>query len=120
MLPYPGRYESHDSWMRRCDEYHRDQARWRKQQAARHTNWGGYHYTPVAENIIYTLCDGTKIDAVKVGFGRRNSRRVKRWAQAHGLSYIQDSNGLPGICKRVDGVAFRDSKLDEVYSDDSH
>lgn len=23
-LPYPGRYESHDSWMRRCDEWERN------------------------------------------------------------------------------------------------
>jgi hypothetical protein len=37
--------------MRRCDEYDRDQARWRREQAARATNWGGYNYRPVLNNV---------------------------------------------------------------------
>lgn len=119
-LPYPGRYESHGSWMRRCDEYERDQQRWRREQAARHTNWGGYHYTPVAFDVVYTLNNGQKIKAVKVGYGFRNAYRVKEFATKNFLSFIFDSNGLKGICERIDCVAFKDPLIDEIYSNDNH
>ncbi len=37
-LPYPGRYESHDSWMRRCDEWKRERNRWNQELNSRQTS----------------------------------------------------------------------------------
>ncbi len=123
MLPYPGRYESHGSWMRRCDEWERDRNQWRREQAARHTNWGGYHYyttenfdTPVIQKI-----ENEEFLVIKRGYGYRSSYFIENFAIKHGLSFKRfNGNGLKGICERIDGIAYKDSKLDEIYSCDDH
>lgn len=119
MLPYPGRYESFNSWDSRCKAWENDRDRWRKEQAARSTNWGGYHYTPVENFVSVTLPDGKKVEAVKVGYGWRNRYRVKAFAARNFLAFAESSNGLAGICERKDGIAYKAPDF-EAYNNDNH
>lgn len=103
MLPYPGRYESHDSWMRRCDSYDADQ---RRQQQASQSNWGGYNYLPVLNNVPnYKLQDGRVVFAVKICRGSGQAERARAFAAKNGLCFVKETLGR-GITSRVDGVAF--------------
>jgi len=105
-LPYPGRSESHGSWNRRCDEYYRDQARWRKEQASRSTNWGGYNYLKVLNNVPnYNLKDGRVVFAVKICRGSACAERARTFAVKNGLAFVPETLGR-GITSRIDGVAF--------------
>lgn len=87
MLPYPGRYESNASWDRRCDEYERNQRDWRRQQAARNTNWGGNNYIPVQKNVEYIFPDGRKVLAHRVIVGDSRSRSARDAAAKKGLKF---------------------------------
>ena len=117
MIPYPGRHESHDSWMRRCAEYERAQDRRRKEQAARSSKWGGYNYRPIKNDVTYVREDGTRIAAVKVGEGSGNLGQVRRYALKHALAYFTETVGR-GLTMRTDGVAYVAPDYDQYNNDD--
>lgn len=119
-LPYPGRYESHRSWMSRCDDYERDQACWRKRQAQRSTNWGGYNYRPVVTDIEnYKLEDGRIVHAIKICRGNAQANRARRFAIKNSLAFCKETIGR-GMTARTDGVAFiPTTEMLERYNDDT-
>lgn len=119
-LPYPGRNESFDSWDRRCKEYERDQARWRKEQADRSANWGGYNYRPVQANVDYVTPAGERLTAIKVNCSRSRGGMIRRFAVKHGLAFARFVWGS-GMTARTDNVAFQPTeKMVERYNDDDH
>jgi hypothetical protein len=117
-LPYPGRYESFNSWDSRCKEWERNQAEWRREQAARSINWGGYNYRPVQKNVEYTMPDGTVVEAVKVTSSFSRGESVRKFAVKNGLAFKQVSWGH-GMTARTDNVAFKPTNtMLEVYNQD--
>lgn len=148
MLPYPGRYESHDSWMRRCDEWESNRRWYNNQQSGLSgkpnrqgvvkeptkripvntwvkTKGGGisltYEYvnTPLTREI-----NGKSFEVVRVGYGKRASRSVKVFAEQNGFDFIRENgNGCSGMCKRVDAFAYKGGKYfsrEMIYNDDNH
>jgi hypothetical protein len=119
MIPYPRHNESSRAWTSRCEEYERDQARWRKEQAARFTNWGGYNYRPVLNDCPnYRLEDGRIVHAIKVCRGASQANRARNFAIKNGLCFVKETIGR-GMTKRTDGVAFVAPQF-ECYNSDDH
>ena len=120
MLPYPGQYESYNSWDNRCKEWESDRRAWQRQQAARSTNWGGYNYCPVLNNVAnYKLEDGRVVFAVKVCRGSAQADRARTFAIKHGLCFVKEVLGK-GITARTDGVAFKPTeKMLVTLNDDT-
>ena len=106
MLPYPSRYESHRSWSSRCDEYEANQARWRREQAARNTNWGGSNYRAVIKKPhVYTLQDGREINCERVYPGSTKKQMALTFAWSKGLVVIKNQIGAVNmITSRPDWV----------------
>ncbi len=110
-LPYPGRYESHDHWMRRCDEWERQRDERRRSQASRSWTSGQPNKSGVERPVTpvaYALPDGQIVSAVAFAFGSKASGRLARWAEKHGcqcLRYI--GNGCHGKYARHDAVAYK-------------
>lgn len=122
-LPYPGRYESHDSWMRRCDEYHR----WNRRSQSRGLRGRPYKryieggkdgtcetFVKIAgqyQKVKIPMMDereGKLVRIYKRGYGYQNSMRVRDFAEKHGLHFAKyNGNGCQGMCERTDGIAFR-------------
>lgn len=107
MLPYPGKYESHNSWMRRCDEYDSNRRRWNAEQNARNTNWGGYNYIPVKKNVEYTFPDGRKVLAVKVISGWSRSHSARENANKKGLKFEEVRLPKKSIAGRREYVFYK-------------
>lgn len=121
MLPYPGRYESHRSWMRRCDEYERDRQRYFKSLT------GGLSGKPNEQgirkdlNLKEKLDDGREVEVVRKGYGWRASQAVKIWAEHNGFDFVYGGNGCSGMCERTDGIAYKGPKYqkrEEIYNKD--
>lgn len=122
-LPYPGRHESHDSWMRRCDEAQRWQRRSQSRGLLgrpdkRYVEGGkdGTEETNVKIAGRWTLVrvpmcgevDGRPVRIMRRGYGYQNALRTRDYAEKHGLQFrMYDGNGRHGMCNRTDGEAFR-------------
>lgn len=108
-LPYPRYNESHDAWMRRCDDWESQRNRSRHSHAewtsGRPSRQGIEHYSPP---ICESLPDGSTVQVVRRGFGNQAARRVEAWARKHGhaFSIIRNANGCHGKYSRTDGIAF--------------
>lgn len=137
-LPYPGKFEPHNSWMSRCDLWeknrHRNQSRGLSGRPDFHgykTLFGGetFAYNPgtncdqgiaCAELIRGTLKPDVRVNVVRYGYGSQYANMTKKFAQKNGFGYICVKFGQ-GMTARYDGVAYEISETrDEVYSNDDH
>ena len=122
-LPYPGKYESFNSWDWRCKEWEsnrrRSQSRGLSGRPDKRYVEGGKDgteetYVKIAGRLQKVSVpmlgehDGKPIRILRRGYGYQNAQRVRAYAKKHGLQFRQyDGNGCTGMCNRTDGEAFR-------------
>jgi hypothetical protein len=124
-LPYPGRHESHESWMRRCDEWQENRRRsqsrglsgspeyhglafegrgveWQRVRIA--SQWHTVEVPHFAEH------EGKRVRVLRYGWGSKTAYRVRDWAKKRGLQFARliNANGHHGMCGRDDGMAYRE------------
>jgi|ERR1700722_8033390 len=137
-LPYPGKFESHNSWMSRCDQWKKNRHRNQSRGLSGKPDFHGYK--PISENYTFaynpqTNCDQTvacaeliigtlkpdqRVNVVKYGWGSQYAGMTQIFAQRNGFGYACLKFGQ-GMTARYDGIAYDISELrNAVYSNDDH
>lgn len=121
LLPYPGRYESHENWMRRCDEWVASRRSSNRRGLSGKPDHHGYKNVEKGE--VFELPDGRRVEIARYGYGSQYSQLTEKFADANGFGFHGFRLGR-GMTARYDGVAYIDDSKnkirDEVYSDDDH
>lgn len=122
-LPYPGRYESFNSWDFRCKQWEsnrrRNQSRGLSGRPDKRYIEGGKDGITETRVKIAGICQTVKIPMIeevngkmarifKRGYGYQNAMRVRDFAEKKGLLFEKyNGNGCQGMCERTDGIAYK-------------
>lgn len=105
-LPYPGKYESFESWDFRCKEWEAN----RKRSNPCHKAWTQGRPTKSGTEIgeFETVVNGEKVTALRIGYGAKAAAGVEKYARKHGLrSHCYIGNGQRGKYARYDAIAYK-------------
>lgn len=109
-LPYPGKYESFQSWDSRCREWEFNRELNRQANRYQHKAWITGRPTMSGTEVgeFQTTVNGQTVTAVRIGYGAKAAAGVERYARKHGLlSHSYVGNGQRGKYARYDSIAYK-------------
>jgi hypothetical protein len=118
-LPYPGRYESHHSWMRRCDKWESNRRSWDRMRGGLSGKPDYYGYADYKIDDICELPNGQKVPVIRYAWGAKYSHRLELWARNNFLSFYHIKIGQ-GMTARYDCVVYKNPIINDIYSNDDH
>lgn len=124
-LPYPGKYESHASWLYRCQEWENNRRRSQSRGLRGKPDFHGLAHEGRGVELqqvkiagrVHTVevphfaeLAGTRVRVLRYGYGSATAGRVRQWADKRGVKFARlvNANGHHGMCSRTDGMAYRE------------